>query len=62
METRVFKGLYRDPSIQTIPTLGPKACNQYLRGAIDPEPQATSNPYLHWAHFWLLPWVLGFRI
>ena len=30
METGVIWGLYRDPSIQMIPTLGPKVCKYYL--------------------------------
>ena len=34
METGVIKGLDRDPSIQIIPTLGPKVCIFYLRWAI----------------------------
>ena len=34
MEIVVIKGLYRDPSIQTIPTLGPKVCKYYLHWAI----------------------------
>ena len=34
METGVIKGLYRDPSIQIIPTLGPKVCKYYLHWAI----------------------------
>ena len=34
METGVIKGLYRDPSIQIMPTLGPKVCKYYLHWAI----------------------------
>ena len=30
VETGVIKGLYRNPSIQILPTLGPKVCNYYL--------------------------------
>ena len=34
METGVIKGLYRDPSIEIIPTLGPKVCKYYLHWAV----------------------------
>ena len=34
METGVIKGLYRDPSIQIIPTLGAKVYKYYLHWAI----------------------------
>ena len=34
METGVIKGLYRDPSIQIIPALGPKVCLNHLHCAI----------------------------
>ena len=34
METGVIKGLDRDPSIQIIPTLGPKVCKYYLHWPI----------------------------
>ena len=34
MESGVIKGLHRDPSIQIIPTLGPKVCKYYLHWAI----------------------------
>ena len=33
MEAGVIKELYRDPSIQIIPTLGPKVCKYYLHWA-----------------------------
>ena len=34
METGVIWGLFRDPSIQIIPTCGPKVCKYYLHWAI----------------------------
>ena len=34
MESEVIKGLSRDPSIQKIPTLGPKVCKYDLHWAI----------------------------
>ena len=34
MESGVLKGLFRDPSIQIVPTLGPKVCRYYLHWAI----------------------------
>ena len=34
MESGVMKRLFRDPSIQIIPTLGPKVCKYYLHWAI----------------------------
>ena len=34
IETGVIKGIYRDPSIQTVPASGPKVCNYFLRWAI----------------------------
>ena len=34
MESGVIKGLFRDPSIQIIPTLGPKVCIYCLHWAI----------------------------
>ena len=34
METVVIKGLYKDQSIQIIPTLGPKVCKSYPHWAI----------------------------
>ena len=34
METGAAKGLYKDPSIQTIPTLAPKVCKYYLHWAV----------------------------
>ena len=34
METRDIRELYRDPSIQIIPTLGPKVCKCCLYWAI----------------------------
>ena len=34
MESGVIRGLYRDPSIQIIPILGPKVCRSYLHWAI----------------------------
>ena len=34
MESGVIKGVYRDPSIQMIPTLGPKVCTHYQNWAI----------------------------
>ena len=34
MESGVIKGLFRDPSIQIIPTLGPKGCTIYLHWTI----------------------------
>ena len=34
IETVIMKGLYRDPSIQIVPTSGPKVCKCYLRWAI----------------------------
>ena len=32
-ETGGIKGLYRDPSLQIIPTLGPEVCIYYLHWA-----------------------------
>ena len=34
MEAGIIKVLYADPSRQTIPTLGPKACKDFLHWAI----------------------------
>ena len=34
METGGIKGLYRDPILQIIPTLGPRVCKYYLHWAI----------------------------
>ena len=34
MEAGVFQGLYRDPSIRIIATLGPNDCTYYLHRAI----------------------------
>ena len=34
METVVIKGLYRDPILQVIPTLGPDGCKYYPHWAI----------------------------
>ena len=33
MNIGVIEGLYKDPSIQIIPTLGPKGCDYYLHWA-----------------------------
>ena len=34
METGIIQGLYRDPSIQIIPTLGPKVYKYYPHWAV----------------------------
>ena len=34
IETGVIQGLYKDPSIQIMPTLGAKVCKCYLHWAI----------------------------
>ena len=47
METGVISGYIGDPSIQIIPTLGPKVCRCYLHwAALGPE---VCKYYLHWA-------------
>ena len=39
MESWVIKGLFRDPSIQIVPTLGPEVCKFYLHWAISLNPK-----------------------
>ena len=45
MEAGVIGRLYRDPSIQIIPTLGPKVCKYYLHWAIWIPREGIANYY-----------------
>ena len=44
METGATKGLYRDPSLQIIPTFGPKVCKFLPKsGYLDPQKDSLTS-------------------
>ena len=62
MEIGVIKMLYRDPSIEIIPPLGPKVCNSTyigLFGSLGPSMNLLSFRLMAWRHDAAIPEVHG---